>query len=158
MAVVSKPLNPQKTKGYQWKGNVHTFHLIPSGTLCDHWSGHRDVLKYGPFLYKNFFFQSVDGFPCWGLYVIILTNASVFSARDVRWGLSGGGAWVSAIVVRTTPSATTSMGSADVREDGEEISAQSHVRTEHLVLAASMKWVLSLPERACNMCLTIALL
>ena len=76
----------------------------------------------------------------------------MFSVRDVRWGLSGGGVWVSATVVRTTPSATTSMGSAGVREDGEEISAQSHVRTEHLVLAASMKWVVSL-ERACNKCL-----
>ena len=49
--------------GYQWNGNVHTFHLIPSGTLCDHWSGHRDALKTGPILYKNFFLQSVDGFP-----------------------------------------------------------------------------------------------
>ena len=28
-AVVSKPLNPQKTKGYQWKVNVHIFHLMP---------------------------------------------------------------------------------------------------------------------------------
>ena len=73
------------------------------------------------------------------MMIIILTNASVFSVRDVRRELSGGGAWVSAIVVRTTPSATTSMGSAGVREDGEETSAQSHVRTEHLVLAASMK-------------------
>ena len=43
--------------------NVHTFHLIPSGTLCDHWPGHRDALKTGPILYKNFFLQRVDGFP-----------------------------------------------------------------------------------------------
>ena len=63
MAVVSKPLDPQKAKGYQLKDNVHTFHLIPSGTLCDHWSGHRDALKTGPILYKNFFLQRVDGFP-----------------------------------------------------------------------------------------------
>ena len=63
VAVVSKSLNPQKTKGYQLKDNVHTFHLIPSGTLCDHWSGHRDALKTGPILYKNFFLQRVDGFP-----------------------------------------------------------------------------------------------
>ena len=63
MAVVSKSLNPQKTKGYQLKDNVHTFHLIPRGTLCDHWSGHRDALKTGPILYKNFFLQRVDGFP-----------------------------------------------------------------------------------------------
>ena len=63
MAVVSKPLNLQKTRGYQWRGNVHTFHLIPSGTLCDHWSDHRDALKTGPILYKNFFLQRVDGFP-----------------------------------------------------------------------------------------------
>ena len=62
-AVLSKPLNPQETKGYQWKDNVHIFHLIPSGTLCDHWSGHRDALKTGPILYKNFFLQRVDGFP-----------------------------------------------------------------------------------------------
>ena len=61
--VVSKPLNPQKTKGYQWKGNVHTSHLIPSGTLCDHWSGHSDALKTGPILDKNFLLQRVDGFP-----------------------------------------------------------------------------------------------
>ena len=63
MAVVSKPLNPQKTKGYRWKGNVHTFHLIPSGTMCDQWSGHVDALKTGPTLYKKFFLQRVDGFP-----------------------------------------------------------------------------------------------
>ena len=62
-AVVSKPLNPKETKGYQWKDNVHIFHLIPSGALCDHWSGHRDALKTGPILYKNFFLQRVDGFP-----------------------------------------------------------------------------------------------
>ena len=141
MAVISKQLNPQKTKGYQWKGNVHTFHLIPSGTLCDHWSGHRDVLKYGPFLYKNFFFQSVDGFPCWGLYVIILTNASVFSARDVRWGLSGGGAWVSAIVVRTTPSATTSTASAGARADGRDPPARTRARWESLGPAAYTRLV-----------------
>ena len=24
-----KPLKPQDTKAYQWKDNVHTFHLIP---------------------------------------------------------------------------------------------------------------------------------
>ena len=52
-----------KTKGYQWKGNVHTFYLIPKGTMCDHWSGHRDALKTGPILYKNFFLQRVDRFP-----------------------------------------------------------------------------------------------
>ena len=63
MAVVYIPLNPQKTKGYQWKGNVHTFHLIPKCTMCDHWSGHRDALKTGPILYKNFFLQRVDRFP-----------------------------------------------------------------------------------------------
>ena len=63
MAVVSKSLNPQKTKGYQLKDNVHTFYLIPSGTLCDHWSGPRDDLKTGPILYKHFFLQRVDGFP-----------------------------------------------------------------------------------------------
>ena len=62
-AVVSKPLNPQETKGYQWKDNVHIFHLIPSGTLYDHWSGHRDALKTGLILYKIFFLQKVDGFP-----------------------------------------------------------------------------------------------
>ena len=61
-AVVSKPLNPQETKGYQWKDN-HIFHLIPSGTLYDHWSGHRDALKTSPIQYKNFFPQRVDGFP-----------------------------------------------------------------------------------------------
>ena len=63
MAVVSKPLDPLKAKGYQLKDNFHTFHLIPSGTLCDHWSGRRDALKTGPILYKNFFLQRVDGFP-----------------------------------------------------------------------------------------------
>ena len=63
VAVVYIPLNPYKTKGYQWKGNVHTFHLIPKGTMCDHWSGHRDALKTGPILYKNFFLQRVDRFP-----------------------------------------------------------------------------------------------
>ena len=47
----------------QWKDKVHIFHLIPSGTLCEHWSGHRDALKTGPILYKNFFLQRVDGFP-----------------------------------------------------------------------------------------------
>ena len=73
------------------------------------------------------------------MIIILRLKASVFSVRDVRRELSGGGAWVSAIVVRTTPSATTSMGSAGVREDGEEASAQSHVRTGHSVLAASMK-------------------
>ena len=48
--VVVKPLNPQKTKGYQWKDNVHIFHLMPSSTLCDHWFGHRIALNIGPFL------------------------------------------------------------------------------------------------------------
>ena len=78
MAVVSKSLNPQKTKGYQLKDNVHTFHLIPSGTLCDHWSGHRDALKTGPILYKNFFLQRVDGFP----YVeasMVFTRLEIFA-------------------------------------------------------------------------------
>ena len=43
---------------------MHTFHLIPSGTLCDHWSGQSDALKSIPIQYKNFFPQKVDGFPC----------------------------------------------------------------------------------------------
>ena len=76
MAVVSKSLNLQKTKGYQLKDNVHTFHLIPSGTLCvcDHWSGHRDALKTGPILYKNFFLQRVDGFPYVGASMHVLNT------------------------------------------------------------------------------------
>ena len=78
MAVVSKPLNPQKIKGYQLKDNVHTFHLIPSGTLCDHWSGHRDALKTGPILYKNFFLQRVDGFP----YVQASIERRTFSCQN----------------------------------------------------------------------------
>ena len=48
MAVVSKSLHPQKPKGYQFKDIGHTFHLILSGILCDHWSGYRDALKTGP--------------------------------------------------------------------------------------------------------------
>ena len=31
-AVVSKTLNLQNTMGYQWKDNIHIFHLIPSST------------------------------------------------------------------------------------------------------------------------------
>ena len=37
-------------KGYQWKDNVHIFHLMPSSILCDHWFGHRVALKIGPIL------------------------------------------------------------------------------------------------------------
>ena len=33
VAVIFTQLNPQKTKGYQWKGNVHTFHLITTGLV-----------------------------------------------------------------------------------------------------------------------------
>ena len=74
MAVVSKPLNPQKTKGYQWKDNVHAFDLIPRSSQCDHWFGYMEAHKTGLLLYKkcifvnflglfNFLLQKVDEFP-----------------------------------------------------------------------------------------------
>ena len=49
----SKPT--KKTKGSQWKDNVHTFHLIPSSTQCDQLFGHSDA-------FKNL--QIVDVLPC----------------------------------------------------------------------------------------------
>ena len=59
-----QPLNSQKTKGYDWKNNVHIFHLILGSTMFDHWFSHRDLCHTGPLLYKNFPLQRVDGFPC----------------------------------------------------------------------------------------------
>ena len=31
--------------GYQWKDLALIFHLIPCGTLCDHWLGHKCLMK-----------------------------------------------------------------------------------------------------------------
>ena len=46
-------LSPQKTKGYhQWKHNVHTFHLIPRSTLCDHCFGYRAAKKLSQYLHS----------------------------------------------------------------------------------------------------------
>ena len=45
MAVVCKPLNQQLSMGCQWKDNIHIFHLVPSSTLCDHYFGHKKLLK-----------------------------------------------------------------------------------------------------------------
>ena len=83
-AVVSKPLNPQETKGYQWKDNVHIFHLIPSGTLYDHWSGHRDALKTGLILYKIFFLQKVDGFPYVEASMALPSLKGIFEYMRIR--------------------------------------------------------------------------
>ena len=84
-AVVSKPLNPQETKGYQWKDNVDIFHFIPSGTLCDHWSGHRDALKTGLILYKIFFLQKVDGFPYVEASMSLPSLKGIFEYMSIRY-------------------------------------------------------------------------
>ena len=31
--------------GYQWKDLALTFHLVPCGTLYDHWLGHKWLMK-----------------------------------------------------------------------------------------------------------------
>jgi len=31
--------------GFQQKDLVHFFHLVPCGTLCDHWFGHKFIMK-----------------------------------------------------------------------------------------------------------------
>ena len=31
--------------GYQWKDLALTFHLVPCGTLYDHWLGHKSLMK-----------------------------------------------------------------------------------------------------------------
>ena len=64
-AVVCRPLNIQKTKGYQWKDNIHIFHLIRSGTLCVT-TGlvTGNLTKTGRLWYKIFVLPRVDLFPC----------------------------------------------------------------------------------------------
>ena len=39
--VTSKPLNLQPSLGYQWKDNIHSFHLIPCSTLVTDYFGHK---------------------------------------------------------------------------------------------------------------------
>ena len=44
-AVLAKPLQPYKRMGYQWKDLALIFHLVPCGTLYDHWFGHKWLMK-----------------------------------------------------------------------------------------------------------------
>ena len=37
--------SPFSMVGYQWKDNIHIFHLVPSSALCDHQFGHKNLLK-----------------------------------------------------------------------------------------------------------------
>ena len=83
--------------------SIHFILYLASGTLCDHWSGHKDALKTGPILCKNFFSQRVmalpEGRPTSGLHLIsnragvgwprieenILRGGVKYIVNKIRW-------------------------------------------------------------------------
>ena len=63
-AVVTRPLNLQKTMGHQWKDNIAIFHLMPINSVPCVTTGlvHRVARKNWPSLKQNFCFAGSSRF------------------------------------------------------------------------------------------------